>query len=110
MNSNSPAFPEAFSGDEATRVQIDRAEAVGVSGVASRTDASLPLDSSVVGAVVTPSSGYLDAMRAAGVIKAARGRDLQGDAADAQARSGRSLDVGNRRRAWPGAHQSFWSG
>jgi len=35
MNSNSPAFPEAFSGADATRIQIVRAEAVGVSGSAS---------------------------------------------------------------------------
>ena len=85
MNSNSPAFPEAFSGAAATRAHIDRAEAVGVSGVASRTGASRPLDSSLVGTVVTPPSGYLDAMRAADVIKAARGSHLQGDAADAEA-------------------------
>ena len=84
MNSNSPAFPEALSGAEDTGAHIDRAEAVGVSGVASRTGASLPLDSSVVGTVDTPPSGYLDAMRAADVIKAARGRHLQGDAADAE--------------------------
>jgi hypothetical protein len=42
MNSNFPAFPDTFSGAEATRAHIDRAEAVGVSGVASRTGASRP--------------------------------------------------------------------
>ena len=67
MSSNSPAFPEAFSGAEATRVLTDRAEAVGVSGMASRIDASRPLDSSVVGTVDTPPSGSLDQMRAADV-------------------------------------------
>jgi hypothetical protein len=85
MNSNSPAFPEAFSGAEAQRAHIDCAEAVSVSGVASRTGVSRPLDSSVVGTVGTPPSGYLDAIRAADVIKAPRGRHLQGDAADAGA-------------------------
>ena len=83
MYSNSPAFPEAFSGAEATRVLTDRAEAVGVSGMASRIDASRPLDSSVVGTVDTPPSGSLNAMRAAD--EAARGRDLQGDDAEAEA-------------------------
>ena len=71
-------------GADATRIQIVRAKAVGVSGVASRIGASRPLDSSVVGTVDTPPSGSLDAMRAADVIKAARGRHLQGDAADAE--------------------------
>ena len=101
MNSNSPASPEAFSSAEAMRVPIDRAEAVGISGVgegrpsawsappASGTGARLPMDGSVVGNVVTPPSappsGYLNAMRAADVIKAARGRDLQGDDAEAEA-------------------------
>ena len=90
MNSNSPAFPEAFSGADATRIQIDRAEAVGISGMASGTGARLPMDGSVVGNVVTtppsaPPSGYLNAMCAADIIKAARGRDLQGDDAEAEA-------------------------
>jgi hypothetical protein len=82
VNSNSPAFPEALSGAQAARVQIDSSEALGVSGVASRADARRPLDSSVVGTCATPSSGYLDAMRVAGVIKAARRRDIRGDAPD----------------------------
>jgi hypothetical protein len=61
-------------------------EAFGVSGVASRADAIRPLDSSVVGTDATPSSGYLDAMRAAGVMKAALGRDIRGDAPDGDIR------------------------
>ena len=86
--SNSPASPEALSGAQASRAKIDRSvsEAFGGSGVASRADASRPLDSSVVGTDAAPSSGYLDAMRAAGVMKAARGRDIRGDAPDGDIR------------------------